>query len=123
MKLCFRFLLGIYHQQAKDHNVQEHIVSTFDTAGAAEGAANELEEAGIPASAIRRYRANDSAARSEVSQPQTGGFWAWLLGEEDPVVTEVGRRDGEYFDGRGPGNVVLAVTVDDDAKIRRALEI
>ena len=66
----------------------EHIVAIFDTEAAAEAAARDLEAAGIPASAVRRYRPNaedgmaaDGAASSTTSS-STGGFWAWLLGEE-----------------------------------------
>ena len=36
----------------------EHIVAIFDTEAAADAAARDLEAAGIPASAIRRYRPN-----------------------------------------------------------------
>jgi len=34
----------------------EHIVAVFDTEAAAEAASRELQEAGFPASAIRRYQ-------------------------------------------------------------------
>ena len=34
----------------------EHVVAVFDTENAADAAARELENAGISASAIRRYR-------------------------------------------------------------------
>jgi hypothetical protein len=65
----------------------EHIIAVFDSESAADGAARDLEQAGITAPAIRRYSpaANDRYAGSSTSSG--GGCWAWLLGEEPATGT------------------------------------
>ena len=69
----------------------EHIVAVFDSESAADAAARDLEQAGIPAPAIRRYSpaASDSSRERYAgsSTSSGGGFWAWLLGEEPTTET------------------------------------
>jgi hypothetical protein len=71
----------------------EHIVAIFNSEGAAEAAVRDLEQAGISASAIRRYRStatsndNSGAISPTTGHSSTGGFWAWLLGEEPGAET------------------------------------
>ena len=110
----------------------EHIVAIFDTEAAAEAAARDLEAAGIPASAVRRYRPNaedgmaaDGAASSTTSS-STGGFWAWLLGEEPSTQTRYSyypRDEERYVQGARAGNAVLSVVLQDDSTIHRAVTI
>jgi uncharacterized protein (TIGR02271 family) len=107
--------------------MQEHIVALFETYDNAVSAARALEGIGVPASAIRRYAADE--ANQTVRRPEHdragGGFWAWLLGEEGPQVTYApDQRDGELYQQRvDQGATVLAVTVADDTLIHRAVEI
>ena len=69
--------------------MSEHIVAVFDTEKAADAAARDLENAGVSASAIRRFRPATMGAATDTSLGRTmelpsstsGGFWAWLLGE------------------------------------------
>jgi len=108
--------------------MQEHIVALFETYDKAVSAAQALEGIGIPASAIRRYAAEE--ANRTIRRPEHdragGGFWAWLLGEEGPPVTYATDhdRDGQFYEQRvSQGHTVLAVTVADDALIHRAVDI
>jgi uncharacterized protein (TIGR02271 family) len=110
----------------------EHIVATFNTQQAADAAARELEESGLPASAIRRYDAGGSAAapRTAESTRETttstgGGFWAWLLGEEGTQTTRAAYpSDEEWYDRRsGAGDTVISVMVTDDSRIHQAVSI
>ena len=53
----------------------EHIVAVFDSESAADAAAQDLEQAGISTSAIRRYRSTATSAGTENSgaiSPTTG---------------------------------------------------
>jgi uncharacterized protein (TIGR02271 family) len=107
--------------------MQEHIVALFESYDNAVSAARALEGIGVPASAIRRYAADE--ANQTVRRPEHdragGGFWAWLLGEEGPQVTySPDQRDGELYQQRvDQGATVLAVTVADDTLIHRAVEV
>ena len=108
----------------------EHIVAIFNTQQAADAAARDLENAGFPASSIRRYKA-ESAVGSEGAHAETttetaggGGFWAWLLGEEGPQTRTEYSRDDEWYDRRaGAGDTVLSVALTDDSRIHEATTI
>src|ERR1700712_4531647 len=106
-----------------EQHMAEHIVAVFRTNDGASAAAQDLEAAGIPASAIRRYA--EGAGGQEV-QPAThasathtsGGFWSWLFGEDAEATRSSYATDVDAYDRTtAVGNVVLSVTVDDDAKI------
>src|SRR5689334_17171058 len=64
--------------------MSEHIVATFATENDASAAVRDLDAAGIPASSIRRYKPESASTIRGTAEPATesGGFWAWLLGEE-----------------------------------------
>jgi uncharacterized protein (TIGR02271 family) len=117
----------------------EHIVAVFDGDGPASAAERELEKAGIPAAAIRRYTTNEEGSRPGYSadtsavagnpttaQPSGGGFWAWLLGEEGPQTSYASQHTGDpdvYDRSVAAGRTVLSVTVTDDSHIHRAMDI
>ena len=96
----------------------EHIIAVFDSESAADGAARDLEQAGITAPA-----ANDRYAGSSTSSG--GGFWAWLLGEEPATgTTRSLYRDEEFYKRRAQaGESVLSVRVDDDSRIHQVVSI
>jgi uncharacterized protein (TIGR02271 family) len=107
----------------------EHIVAIFETDDAADAAARDLEKEGIAASAIRRYR-QEKIGTSHSAAAQTpshsGGFWAWLLGEEDGTDAKRAMypRDHEVYEqGVSAGNAVLSVTAFDATEADRALTI
>lgn len=106
----------------------EHIVAVFETEAAATAATQSLHSAGIPSSAIRQYANTDTAKQASAPTEHTsthssgGGFWAWLFGEESTSETTRSAYTHDLYDRRAAaGNVVLSVTVDDDAKIHQAL--
>lgn len=109
----------------------EHIVAIFDTEAAADAAARDLEAADIPPSAIRRYRpdfeegtAADGA--SSTTSSSTGGFWAWLLGEESSTQANHSyypRDEERYVQGARAGNAVLGVVLQDDSTIHQVVTI
>ena len=107
----------------------EHIVAVFNSESTADAAARDLEQAGIPAPAIRRYRpaASDSSRERHAGSSTSIGvaFRAWLLGEEP--ATETTRslyRDEEVYARRAQaGETVLSVRVDDDSRIHQAVSI
>jgi uncharacterized protein (TIGR02271 family) len=107
----------------------EHIVAIFETDTAADAAAHALSEAGIPASAIRRYKPDESSVSSEIQADTTtssGGFWAWLLGEEDGIEAQRARypRDHEFYErGMNAGRAVVGVTLTDRLQADRAATI
>ncbi len=104
----------------------EHIVAVFETETDATAAARSLESAGIPSSAIRRYadtaRAEVEPAEHTSTHTSGGGFWAWLVGEDSMTETTRSAYTHDVYDRRASaGNVVLSVTVYDDAKIHQAI--
>ena len=114
--------------------MSEHIVAVFDTEKAADAAARDLENAGVSASGIRRFRPDTMGAATDTSLGRTmestsstsGGFWAWLLGDEPSTETTraLDPRDEERY-GRyaHAGKTVLGVTINDDARISDALAV
>ena len=114
--------------------MSEHIVAVFDTEKAADAAARDLENAGVSASAIRRFRPDTMGATTDTSLGRTmespsstsGGFWAWLLGDEPSTETTraLDPRDEEMYERRAhAGKTVLGVIINDDARIGDALAI
>ena len=109
----------------------EHIVAVFDSEGAAEAAVRDLEQAGISASAIRRYRStatsneNSGAISRATGHSSTGGFWAWLLGEEPRAETSrsLSLDEQAYEQHAQAGKAVISVSVEDDAKIHQAVTL
>jgi len=102
----------------------EHIVAVFETESAADAAVSELTSSGVPQSAVRRYMPGTAGVSS--SSPAVGGFWAWLLGEEDGIEAQRARypQDHDIYDRRAQsGNAVVSVTLLDDAMAERAAEI
>jgi uncharacterized protein (TIGR02271 family) len=104
----------------------EHIVAVFETETDATAAARSLEGAGISPSAIRQYADH---ARGEVeplkhtsTHTSGGGFWAWLFGEDSMTDTTRSAYSHDIYDRKASaGNVVLSVTVHDDAKIHETI--
>ena len=103
----------------------EHIVAVFDSESAADAAARDLEQAGIPAPAIRRYSPAASDRYTGSSTPSGGGFWAWLLGEEPATgTTRSLYRDEEFYKRRAQaGESVLSVRVDDASRIHEVVSV
>jgi len=117
--------------------MQELLVAVFDSVPRTQQAVQALHSGGIPDSAIRCYRKDDgkvlgdgdlnatrAAGATAESRPTTGGFWAWLLGEEGDggYYPEYEHARIVYDRAMKAGNTVVAVTVDDkDAP--RALDI
>jgi hypothetical protein len=75
--------------------MREHIVAVFESDASAAEALRALEGIGIPASAIRRYKSGrwdeTAVGTSKLETTSTthlsGGFWAWLFGEEHEGAT------------------------------------
>jgi uncharacterized protein (TIGR02271 family) len=105
--------------------MQEHIVAVFGSDEPARAAARELAAVGIPEKDIRRYDSDEISRTRGVDENRKGGFWAWLLGEEQPVTDgDYYAREDTFYNARvTAGQAVLAVTVEDDARIHRAVEI
>jgi uncharacterized protein (TIGR02271 family) len=106
--------------------MSEHIVAVFNSEGAADAAARDLEQAGIRAPAIRRYSpAASDSSREKYATSSGGGFWAWLLGEEPATETTRSLYSDEeiYVRRAQAGETVLSVTVDDDSRIHQAVSI
>jgi uncharacterized protein (TIGR02271 family) len=104
----------------------EHIVALFQSDAEATSAAMDLESRGIPASAIRHYRPDVNKTDATTSQHATGGFWSWLLGEEDGIDAQrnLHPRDHEIFHrGTGAGNAVLSVTLTDASQAEEAMTV
>jgi uncharacterized protein (TIGR02271 family) len=106
----------------------EHIVAVFRTNEDASAAARDLQTAGIPASAIRQYASNASGMQpaqptaSTTTAQTSGGFWSWLFGEDSETTRSNYTSDVDAYDRTtAAGNVVLSVTVVDDAKIHQAV--
>jgi len=97
----------------------EHIVAVFETDSAAAAAERALEGAGIPRSAISRYT-------PATSHSSSGGFWAWLLGEDADTTTTRSAypTEGEVYDRQArAGNTILSVRLDDDSLIHQAITV
>jgi len=112
----------------------EHIVAIFNTDAAADAAARDLEAAGIPASAIRRYRphtgeemGSGTAVSSTTTSTSTGGgFWAWILGEESTTETAHSyypRDEERYVQSARAGNAVVSVVLQDAGRIHEVVTI
>ena len=105
----------------------EHIVALFASASAADAASRDLANAGIPETAIRRYSADKSPSfASSENTSSTGGFWAWLLGEEDGIDAQRARypNDQDAWDRNVQGdNCALSVTCSDQSLAERAATI
>ncbi len=111
----------------------EHIVAVFDSESAADAAAQDLEQAGISTSAVRRYRPTATDALNDssgsVSQPPStssgGGFWSWLLGEEPAQETtrSLSRDEQVYERQAQAGKTVLSVLVEDDSRIHQTVTL
>ena len=106
----------------------EHIVAVFETDAAASAAAQSLKSAGIPLSAIRQYAATGlhrqgvESAEHTSSHTSGGGFWSWLFGEASSSETTRPAYTDDAYDRRAlAGDVVLSVTIEDDAKIHQAI--
>ena len=108
--------------------MREILVAAFDTELNANKAVQALEQSGVPASAIRRYHKDDpavpqlspspaaAASGAETFRPHqtSGGFWSWLLGEEDHATTdtEYEQHHPAYNRAIESGNTVLVVSVE-----------
>lgn len=104
--------------------MQEHIVAVFESERPATEAAQELERAGIPSSAIRQF--GSGSQKSAGGTSSGGGFWAWLLGEESggSASAREPHPDEALYDRHvEAGRTVLSVTVADDSKIHDAIMI
>lgn len=106
-------------------------VAVFETEDAALRAVSALTGAGIPRSAMRRYRRDEydaaagmagagttaTGARAETRPHESkGGFWSWLLGEEGGTADYHPDYDTDYESYRGAveaGRAVLAVSVNE----------
>jgi uncharacterized protein (TIGR02271 family) len=109
--------------------MREILVAAFDTEQNANKAVQALEQSGVTASAIRRYHKDDpavpqlspspaaAAGGSETYRPHqtSGGFWAWLMGEEtdNTTVTEYEQHHPSYNRAIESGNTVIVVTVEE----------
>ncbi len=106
----------------------EHIVAVFETEGAATAAADQLRAEGIPASAIRHYTeaetdaATTAGTTTTTTERRSGGFWAWLLGEEPAAeTTRAAYPATNAYDRLRSGNTVLSVTLTDDSLIHQTI--
>jgi len=94
----------------------ETIVAVFDTAANADAAVRDLENAGIPSNSIKRYdksfAPSGGIGTASYSSGQTGGFWAWLLGEEGTSSSTYDRS--LYERTVESGGTVVTVIVDEN---------
>ena len=94
----------------------ETIVAVFDTAANADAAVRDLENAGIPSNSIKRYdksfAPSGGTGTASYSSGQTGGFWAWLLGEEGTSSSTYDRS--LYERTVESGGTVVTVIVDEN---------
>ena len=116
-------------------SLTEHIVALFQSDSAAAAAERDLENAGIAASAMRRYTPAEMeklepdsavAAGTETGHSSGGGFWAWLLGEETNTTTprSAYSTEGNVYDRHArAGNTVLSVMLNDESLIHQAVTI
>ena len=119
--------------------MREVLVAVFDTVAKADQAVHALEAAGISRTAIRRCNRDDPMFRhlntqtttqtistTEPRETQSRGFWAWLLGEDepsdwrDPTYAESDQLYGRTIER---GNTVVAVYADpvDAERVMRLL--
>jgi uncharacterized protein (TIGR02271 family) len=110
----------------------EHIVALFEAESAAAAAERDLEGAGIPPSVMRRYTPTEMensepvAGATETRHSSSGGFWAWLWGEDADTATtrSAYSSEGDVYDRRArAGSTVLSVMLDDDSLIHQAVTI
>ncbi len=93
------------------------------TQNSANAAERELRNAGISATAVRRYPGG-TASTTEERSAQPSGFWAWLLGEEGTTGTTYRPEDAAVFErSAASGRTVLGVTVEDDSRIHEAISL
>lgn len=94
----------------------ETVVAVFDTAANADAAVRDLENAGIPSNSIKRYdksfAPSGGTGTASYSSGQTGGFWAWLLGEEGTSSSTYDRS--LYERTVESGGTVVTVIVDEN---------
>jgi uncharacterized protein (TIGR02271 family) len=108
----------------------EHIVAVYETEAAAAAAEQSVLSIGIPAHSIRRYAGSEAASATELapggytSTHTSGGFWAWLFGEDATSETSRSAYTHDLYDRRAAaGNVVLGVLVNDDAKLHQVASV
>jgi len=89
----------------------ETIVAVFDNPSDASAAVRELENAGVPSSSIKHYQTDERAGTSGTTG-HPGGFWSWLLGEEN---TESYDRNLYDRTVEGGGTVVTVIVDKNDA--------
>jgi uncharacterized protein (TIGR02271 family) len=112
--------------------MRQILVAVFDTVANTDKAVQALEHADIPSASIRRYHRGDPALENLSTGTSThvdststaavdagradqrsGGFWAWLTGEEgrttDPTYESDHAHYGRHIEA---GRTVLAVTVE-----------
>jgi hypothetical protein len=95
----------------------EHIIAVFGTEADASSAVRSLKIAGF-APTIRQYsnnHTNRAGVITETQEPESGGFWAWLFGDEP--LSETTRTayasDMDMYDRRlRAGNCIVSVMVD-----------
>lgn len=98
----------------------ETIVAVFDASEHANAAARELETAGVPTTAVKRYtKATMARQQEDVAIGKHRSLWSWLLGEETP------NQDYTIYDRAiERGEEVLTVVTDqrDAARVVSILE-
>jgi len=110
----------------------ETIVAVFDSVALCDAAERHLRESGVSSWAIRRYRPGDANAPStqtvrtttpvSTQQHESGGFLAWLFGEDTATTTDYRT---EYEEHISSGRTIMAIDVSDDveaAQVMRLLE-
>ena len=106
----------------------EHIIAVFETEANASSAVRSLKIAGIAPGAIRQYSgnlSNRSGAITETQEPESGGFWAWLFGDEpvSDTTRSAYASDMDMYDRRlRAGNCIVSVMVD-KSMIQDAIEV
>jgi hypothetical protein len=124
---------GDDHLRIRENRMTEHIVAVFATHEDADKAQRSLEDADIPATAIRRYTGKDMAAdlpptRDETdmtSRNESGGFWSWLFGNDydDGTGLSTHQNQSEYERYLRAGNAILSVMVHDDVKVTEVVTL
>lgn len=94
----------------------ELIVAVFDTERAAVAAEHDLVAGGVPRTAIRRYQRSGPVAGATqtparpAAEPASGGFWAWLFGDEAPAH----EHEALYQQHIDAGQEIVSVSVAQD---------